>query len=54
MFNLGAKAKLGTHLMNDDVTFWTWINNTTLGIVTEREVYHWKVMDGQTAPTKVS
>ncbi|OXG17129.1 clathrin heavy chain [Cryptococcus neoformans Ze90-1] len=53
VFNLGAKAKLGTHLMNDDVTFWTWINDTTLGIVTEREVYHWKVMDGQAAPTKV-
>lgn len=40
--------------MNDDIPFWTWINDTTLGIVTDREVYHWKVMEGQTAPTKVS
>lgn len=39
--------------MNDDIPFWTWVNDTTLGIVTDREVYHWKVMEGQTAPTKV-
>ncbi|ODO11264.1 hypothetical protein I350_00039 [Cryptococcus amylolentus CBS 6273] len=53
VFNLGAKAKLGTHLMNEDVTFWRWINPTTLGIVTEREVWHWKVIDGEAAPKKV-
>jgi len=40
--------------MNEDVVFWTWISDTTLGLVTEREVLHWKVMDGQAAPTKVS
>jgi clathrin heavy chain len=40
--------------MNDDVVFWTWISESTLGMVTEREVLHWKVMDGQAAPTKVS
>jgi hypothetical protein len=39
--------------MNDDVTFWTWITDSTLGLVTEREVHHWKVMDGQQAPSKV-
>ncbi|OCF71038.1 clathrin heavy chain [Kwoniella mangroviensis CBS 8886] len=53
VFNLGNKSKIGAHLMNEDVTFWTWINDTTIGIVTEREVYHWKVMDGQAAPTKI-
>lgn len=40
--------------MNDDIPFWTWVNDTTLGIVTDREVFHWKVMEGQTAPQKVS
>ena len=54
IFNLGTKAKVGSHLMNDDVTFWTWINDSTLGLVTEREVHHWKVMEGQQAPSKVS
>ncbi|WVQ80099.1 hypothetical protein IAT38_002200 [Cryptococcus sp. DSM 104549] len=53
VFNLGGKQKVGAHLMNEDVIFWTWIDNVTLGIVTEREVFHWKVMDGQAAPTKV-
>lgn len=54
LFNLGTKSKVGAHLMNEDVTFWTWINDTTLGIVTDREVYHWKVIEGQATPTKVS
>jgi clathrin heavy chain len=40
--------------MNEDVTFWSWINDSTLGVVTEREVHHWKVTEGQAAPQKVS
>jgi len=40
--------------MNEDVVFWTWISDSTLGLVTEKEVLHWKVMEGQAAPTKVS
>ena len=39
--------------MNDDVSYWTWISDTTIGLVTEREVYHWKVMEGSAAPSKV-
>jgi len=54
LFNLGTKQKVGAHLMNDDIPFWTWVNDTTLGIVTDREVFHWKVMEGQTAPQKVA
>lgn len=53
VFNLTSKSKLGAHLSNDDVIFWSWINDTTLGIVTEREVQHWKVTEGQAAPQKV-
>lgn len=40
--------------MNEDVVFWTWINDGTIGMVTEREVHHWKVIEGQQAPSKVS
>jgi clathrin heavy chain len=54
VFNLATKSKLGSHLMNEDVGFWTWINDSTLGLVTDREVLHWKVIEGQAAPTKVS
>ena len=39
--------------MNEDVTFWTWVSDSMLGLVTEREVYHWKVIEGQAAPVKV-
>ncbi|RXK35208.1 clathrin heavy chain [Tremella mesenterica] len=39
--------------MNEDVTFWSWISDTTLGLVTDTQVYHWKVIEGQAAPTKV-
>jgi len=53
IFNLGTKTKLGSHLMNEDVTFWTWVSDSMLGLVTEREVFHWKVMEGQAAPSKV-
>lgn len=38
--------------MHEDVTFWKWINNSTLGIVTETAVYHWSATDGTTAPIK--
>ncbi|KAK1921835.1 hypothetical protein DB88DRAFT_499360 [Papiliotrema laurentii] len=53
VFNLTTKQKLGSHLMNDDVVFWTWINDTTLGMVTDRDVHHWKVIEGQQAPVKI-
>jgi clathrin heavy chain len=39
--------------MDDDVPFWTWISDTTLGLVTERDVQHWNVVGGEAAPRKV-
>jgi len=41
-------------MMGVDVIYWTWINDTTLGLVTELEVLHWKVMEGEASPSKVS
>ncbi len=52
IFNIEAKSKVKSHLMQEDVTFWKWISNTTLGIVTENAVYHWS-MEGEAAPAKV-
>ena len=40
--------------MNEDIPFWTWINDTTLGIVTDSQVQHWNVINGESAPKKVS
>ncbi|KAL1407009.1 Clathrin heavy chain [Vanrija albida] len=53
VFNLATKQKLGSHLMNEDVIYWAWINENVLGIVTEREVHHWNVIEGQAAPKKI-
>ena len=55
IFDLGAKTKLKSCTMNEDVLFWKWISIDTLGLVTETSVYHWNVFDGNSnsQPTKV-
>ena len=52
-FNLATKQKLSSHLCDEDVTFWKWINDTQIGLVMDRSVAHWDAMGGQTAPKKV-
>jgi len=52
VFNIEAKQKVKSHLMHEDVAFWKWISNTTLGIVTDTAVYHWSAT-GEAAPVKV-
>ncbi|EEB07199.1 clathrin heavy chain Chc1 [Schizosaccharomyces japonicus yFS275] len=51
VFDLDAKSKINSHIMPQDVVYWTWINDNTLGIVTETSVYHWSLAGG--APFKV-
>ncbi|OCT45975.1 putative clathrin heavy chain [Cladophialophora carrionii] len=54
VFDLGAKAKLKSTIMNEDVVFWKWYSERSLGLVTDTSVYHWDVFDPtQTAPVKV-
>lgn len=38
--------------MHEDISFWKWINNDTLGVVTETAVYHWSG-SGEAPPQKV-
>lgn len=52
VFNIEIKQKVKSHLMNEDVTFWKWVNETTLGIVTEFAVYHWAALDPTSPPIK--
>ena len=53
IFDLGQKQKLKSTTMNEDVGYWKWISETTLGLVTETSVYHWNVYDaGQISPVK--
>ncbi|CAD0096317.1 unnamed protein product [Aureobasidium mustum] len=54
IFDLGAKAKLKSATMNEDVVFWKWYSDKSLGLVTETSVYHWDIFDAsQTAPVKM-
>jgi clathrin heavy chain len=54
VFDLEKKAKLKSTTMNEDVVFWKWISETSLGLVTSTSVYHWNVFEeSQAAPVKV-
>jgi clathrin heavy chain len=54
IFDLEAKQKLKSTTMSEDVVFWKWISETTIGMVTDSSVYHWDVFDpNQVAPVKV-
>jgi len=54
IFDLGNKQKLKSTTMNEDVVFWKFINENTLGLITDTSVYHWNIFDAnQAAPTKV-
>lgn len=54
IFDLGNKAKLKSAMMTEDVVFWKFIDESTLGLVTETSVYHWNIFDpNQASPVKV-
>jgi clathrin heavy chain len=54
IFDLAQKAKLKSTTMNEDVVFWKWFSETSLGLVTDTTVYHWDVFDpNQAAPVEV-
>ncbi|KAG9243910.1 hypothetical protein BJ878DRAFT_508483 [Calycina marina] len=54
IFDLSAKQKLKSATMNEDVVFWKWFSETSIGLVTETTVYHWDVFDpNQQSPIEV-
>lgn len=54
IFDLGQKAKLKSTIMSEDVVFWKWFNDASLGLVTDTSVYHWNIFDAnQAAPQKL-
>lgn len=54
IFDLNQKIKIKSATMNEDVNFWKWFSETSLGLITESSVYHWNVFDPQQAsPVKV-
>lgn len=54
IFDLGQKAKLKSATMSEDVVFWKWFDDKSLGLVTDTSVYHWDIFDStQAAPVKM-
>lgn len=53
IFDLAAKQKLKSALMSEDVVYWKWFSESSLGLVTDTAVYHWDVFDAnQPNPVK--
>ncbi|TFK91724.1 clathrin heavy chain [Polyporus arcularius HHB13444] len=53
VFNIETKQKVKSHVNNEDIVFWKWINDSTLGLVTETAVYHWSITDATSPPQKI-
>ncbi|KAG5489303.1 hypothetical protein GH5_00170 [Leishmania sp. Ghana 2012 LV757] len=43
VFDVDASRRLKATLFHDDVVFWRWIDERTLGVVTAGAVYHWSL-----------
>ena len=46
VFDLDAKKKVSSITLTDDVgavTFWCWIDDETIALITETDVFHWNV-----------
>ncbi|KAJ9249588.1 hypothetical protein DTO207G8_6562 [Paecilomyces variotii] len=53
-FDLTAKQKLKSAAMNEDIVYWKWISESSIGLVTDNSVYHWDVFDPtQGNPVKI-
>ncbi|KAF6756119.1 hypothetical protein DFP72DRAFT_846886 [Ephemerocybe angulata] len=46
IFSIESKQKVKSHVNNEDIVFWKWVSETTIGMVTETADYHW------TSPTR--
>ncbi|KAJ5156750.1 clathrin heavy chain [Penicillium capsulatum] len=54
IFDLAAKQKLKSAVMNEDIVYWKWFSEKSLGLVTDTSVYHWDVYDAtQQNPVKM-
>lgn len=54
IFDLSARSKLKSAVMNEDIVYWKWFSEKSLGLVTDSAVYHWDVYDAtQQNPVKM-
>jgi len=52
IFNLDLRVKMKSFSMPAPVTFWRWISNSMIALVTASSVFHWSI-EGESAPVKV-
>lgn len=54
VFDLVSKAKLKSTVMAEDIVYWTWFDDKSLGLITDTGVFHWDIFDTtQVAPGKM-
>jgi clathrin heavy chain len=53
VFNIETKQKVKSHVSNEDIVFWKWVSDSTIGMVTDTAVYHWSISDATSPPGKV-
>ncbi|KAA8492928.1 Clathrin heavy chain 1 [Porphyridium purpureum] len=53
IFDLTKKQKVKAVQISENVVFWKWISDKTIGIVTETAVYHWALSDAAGDPVKM-
>ncbi|KAG1772529.1 peptide-In-groove interactions link target proteins To the B-propeller of clathrin [Suillus placidus] len=53
IFNIEMKQKVKSHANAEDIVFWKWVSDTTIGMVTDAAVYHWSISDQTSPPQKV-
>lgn len=49
VFNLDTKQKIKSHVNPTRVQFWAWLDDSTIGIVTDAAVFHWSMEVRQVA-----
>lgn len=52
IFNLELRAKMKATAMPTAVTYWRWISNSSIALVTETSVFHWSI-EGSSEPVKI-
>src|SRR5260370_38183592 len=53
VFNIETKQEVKSHINTEDIVFWKWVSDTTIGLVSETAVYHWSISDQTSYPQKV-
>ncbi|GJD12026.1 Clathrin heavy chain 1 [Galdieria sulphuraria] len=53
LFDIGKKSKVKSYVMEEEVLFWKWLSQKTLGLVTSHSVYHWDCSDTSSEPVKM-